>query len=104
MRTLFKRTALLAASLMIFAVPVLADEGMYNPVAESEPGQQGGKDQCLLVASNCAGRVYLSTEKIDSIQNEINKGTRVYSNEELRVLQRRLDEEKRFFDEVHQGG
>jgi hypothetical protein len=32
--------ALLVASLMIFAVPVLAGDGMCNPVAES--GQQGG--------------------------------------------------------------
>ena len=102
MKSLIRKIALLAASLMIFAVPVLADEGMFNPVAE--PDQQGAKDQCMLVASNCAGRVYTLTEKIESIQNEINKGRGVYTNDELRVLQKRLDEEKRFLDTATQGG
>ena len=103
MKTQFKKVALLTASLMIFAVPVLADEGIYRPVAEPEQ-QQGAKDQCLLVASNCSGRVDSINERIDRIQGELNKGTSVYTNDELRKLQNSLDEEKRFFNDMVQGG
>jgi hypothetical protein len=104
MKSQYKRIVLLAASLMIFAVPVLADGGMSNPVAESGQQQQGGKDQCLLVARNCAGSVDSMQERINRIQGEINKGTSVYTNDELRKLQNRLDEEKRFIHDIDLGG
>jgi hypothetical protein len=104
MKTQFKKVALLAASLMIFAVPVLADDGMMvNPVAEPEQ-QQGAKDQCLLVASSCAGSVDSIHERINRIQGELNKGTNVYTNDELRRLQNSLDEEKRFLNNIEMGG
>ncbi|HIJ89174.1 MAG TPA: hypothetical protein HPP97_16075 [Desulfuromonadales bacterium] len=103
MKSTFKRFALLTASLMIFAVPVLADEGMYNPVTEPEQ-QQGGKDQCLLVARNCSGSMDSIQERINRIQGELNKGSTVYSNDELRRLQNSLDEEKRFLNNIEMGG
>lgn len=103
MKTLLKNFALLAASLMIFAVPVLADEGMYSPVAEPEQ-QQGGKDQCLLVSRNCVGSVDSIQERIDRIQGELDRGTAVYTNDELRRLQRSLDEEKSFLNNIEMGG
>lgn len=103
MKILIKRFALLAASLMIFAVPALADEFIYDPAAE--PGQQqGGKDQCLLVASNCSGSVDTIQERINRIQGELNKGTSVYTNDELRRLQNSLDEEKRSLNNIEMGG
>ena len=102
METTFKSFALLAASLMIFAVPVLADEGMMSPTAE--PEQQGGKNECLLVARNCTGSLDTVSEKIVRIQDEINKGTRVYTNDELRTLQNKLDDSNRTLNDLMQGG
>ena len=104
MKTLLKRYALLASSLMIFAAPVLADEGMMvNPVAEPEQ-QMGGKDQCLLVSRNCAGSVDSIQERINRIQGELNKGTSVYTNDELRSLQNSLDKERSLLNDLVQGG
>lgn len=103
MKTVIKKFALLTAALMIFAVPALADEGVYNPVAEPQQ-QQGGRDQCLLVASNCSGSVDTIHERINRIQGELNKGTAVYTNDELRRLQNSLDEEKIFLNNIEMGG
>lgn len=103
MKTLMKKLALLTASLMILVVPVLADESMrMNTTTEHE--QQGGKDQCLLVSRNCAGQVDSTQERIDRIQNEINKGTSVYTNDELRTLERKLEQENEFLSDMYRGG
>ena len=105
MKSQSKRIALLAASLMVFAVPVLADDlNMFSPAAEPVQQQQGGKNECLLVASNCTGSVDTLTEKIDRFQNEINKGTSVYSNDELRTLQNNLNDAKKTLSDLMQGG
>lgn len=103
MRRLVKRIALLAAALMIMAVPVLAEDLSVVPSRDPEQ-QQGGKDQCLLVAMNCGDRAESFQNRIDMIQNEIKKGTDVYTTDELNTLQKRLDEEMRKFDDANVGG
>ena len=59
---------------MIIAVPVLAEEGALTPTAA--PAQQE-KKECLLVAMNCGDGVKSGRNKINRIQNEINRGTGV---------------------------
>jgi len=52
---------------------------------------QGQKEECLLVAVNC-GTDYRTLElKIESLRNEIAKGSDVYSADELKDLGKRLD-------------
>lgn len=103
MRNLSKKLALLTASLMIMAVPALADEGMMNP--SMEPGQQqDGKNECLLVARNCANQVDSLLERISRIQSEMSRGTAVYTDDELRRLQNQLDEAKRNINVLMEGG
>lgn len=101
MRTIIHRLTLLAAALIISAVPVLSDEGTINPVME--PGLQGEKDECLLVAMNCAGQVDSFQERIYRIQNEINKGNAVYTNEELKSLENKLENMRRDLDSLVYG-
>ncbi len=104
MKTQFKKFALLTASLMIFSAPVLADESMMvNSAAEPEQ-QMGGKKQCLLAANSCTGSVDSLTGRISKIQNEISKGTSVYTYDELRQLQKKLDEEIIFLNDEKLGG
>lgn len=80
------KTALLTATLMIAALPVLADEGSVMG-----PGYQSGKDERLLAAAGTCDRVGTFDGMIEKIQNEISKGNVVYTNDELRILHERLD-------------
>jgi len=90
MRCVIKRITLLAAALMIVAVPVLADESSMN--GKFEQGQQTDKNECLLVAMNCGNQVDSIQQRIDRIKGEISRGTDVYTNDELRTLNRELEE------------
>ena len=102
MRSIFKRIALLAAALMIVAVPALADEGSMD--SRIEQGQQVQKDECLLVAKNCGDQLDTIQERINRIKGEISRGTDVYTNEELRTLERQLDDAHKTLEELSAGG
>jgi hypothetical protein len=78
-----------AASLLLNAATVLAIGNIEG--IESEPQWTTEKDECLLVAKNCTDEVLSVNQRIDRLNAEINKGTAVYTNEELGVLQNKLD-------------
>jgi hypothetical protein len=65
--------------------------GAYDPGGQSEfTGQQMQKDQCLLVAMNCKGSFDSVQQRIEKLRKEIEKGTAVYSREELDRLSNQL--------------
>jgi len=103
MRHIVKRAALLAPALMLMAAPLLAAEfgGMDKSIT---PGVQGVKDECLLVASNCKVEPSPLELRIERIKKEIDKGTSVYTNEELNTLKRNLDEERESLENLYRGG
>jgi hypothetical protein len=101
MRCIIKRLALLAAALMLLTVPVLAVEGTMDKMLEQ--GQQGGKDECLLVAKNCGGEVDTIQQRIERIQKEIGRGTDVYTNDELKSLNRDLENEIKNLEQLNTG-
>jgi hypothetical protein len=90
MRNMLRRLTLLAAALMIMAVPVLAAEGSMDRMIEQ--GQQVNKNECLLAAVNCPNQVDTLQQRIDRIRGEIARGTDVYTTDELRRLDRELEE------------
>jgi len=85
---------------MLMAMPVLAAEGTIEKT--SDQWQQGGKDECLLVAKNCQADT--SQERIDRINKEIGRGTDVYTNDELQQLQRQLEFEIKNLEGINMGG
>jgi predicted nuclease with TOPRIM domain len=101
MRCITKRIALMAAALMIVVVPVLADEGSFDNKFQ---GRQPEKNECLLVARNCPDQVDTIQQRIDRIKGEISRGTDVYSNDELRRLNMKLDEAVKTLEEMSVGG
>lgn len=101
MRRTIREAVLLAAALMMIAIPVLADEGALMPAAE--PDQMGTKNECLLVSMNCGEQVDTIQQRIERIQNEIKRGTDVYTTDELRRLQNQLDDAKKNFDNLTNG-
>jgi hypothetical protein len=103
MRYVTKRIALLTAALSIVALPVLADDLSGGKWAE--PAQQPeGKDECLIVAMSTCDRVGTIQGRIDTILNEIKKGTAVYTEDELRILQNKLEDANREMNEAYVGG
>lgn len=103
MRRLITKIGLLAGALLIVAAPVLADD--MSVIPSREPAAvPAGKDQCLLVAMNCGDRAESIQNRIDEIQKELNKGTAVYTNDELKALERKLEFEKRDLIDANVGG
>ena len=94
-----KRISLLlsvvTAAMAFSVLPVLADE--YGMGQES---QSGGKDECLLVAMNCGNKVDTIQERINRIEHEISKGTAVYTQDELQVLDKQLRDANRTLNEL----
>ncbi|MDR3579362.1 MAG: hypothetical protein P4L44_05325 [Oryzomonas sp.] len=95
MRHARKSITLSIAALMLVALPVLADDATWGGVATQsdmrEPGQQNGKVECMLVAQNNCALEGVPDSRIDSIRHEIDKGSAVYTNEELQILNNELD-------------
>lgn len=50
------------------------------------------KDECVLASRNCMNQVDDIQQRIRKLNREIEKGTRVYSPEELKKLQDKLKE------------
>jgi hypothetical protein len=61
-------------------------------------GKPSEKDLCLLYLSQCGLQVQSLQDKITRLQEEIAKGTRVYTLEELRMLREKLEEVNRRLD------
>jgi hypothetical protein len=66
--------------------------------ASGQPGHYDAsqRDECLLVAQldnvNCPNRVDSIDNRIERLQREIAKGSRVYSPEELNYLKKELEQ------------
>lgn len=100
MRHIIKRITMLSAALMLLAVPVFAAEDTERMLEQG----QSGKDECLLVAKNCVGEADTIQQRIERIEHEIGRGTDVYTNEELRILNRQLENEQKSFENLIMGG
>lgn len=84
---------LLAVSLLLCAMPTQAEESIGGEHGIKE--QKGYKDECLLLAINCGNNFYTLEQKIDKLQQEISKGTDVYTTDELRKLREDLNSAKK---------
>lgn len=84
---------LMAAFMMSATVPVFAAE-----MTKEE------KDQCLLASKNCSMEVDTLQKKIKKLNAEIKKGKKVYSADEIKKLQQKLDEANALLDDILKGG
>jgi hypothetical protein len=88
MKSLTRTIPVMAAALMIFSLPAVADEGTMGRTGESNFGTT--KDECLLVAKNCG--VSSINARVERIEREISKGSSVYTDGELNQLKRELND------------
>ncbi len=90
MRHFIRSFTLSIALIMVMALTAIASEVVGIQGAVIAPVNRSGKVECLATNTNCHNTMSFS-ERIDWIQSEINKGTAVYSNEELKLMRERLD-------------
>lgn len=85
-----RRAALMlaAALCMTTTVPVFAQM------------TQSDKNECLLVSKNCADTVDDIQTRIKKLNTEISKGEAVYTPDELKKLQAKLDDIKTMLDNM----
>jgi len=102
MKYLMKRVSLLSAALMLISLPVLAEDGAMGRM--TEPARQNEKVGCLLVAKNNCVQAGSPESRIDKIRTEINKGTDVYTAEELIILNNELDKATSDLIDAYGGG
>jgi hypothetical protein len=75
--------SIVATSLFLSAAAVIS--------AENGMGNEKGKDVCLLVSMKCADNVDTIQQRIERLNKEIAKGTDVYTRDELRNLNIKLE-------------
>ena len=75
--------------------------GMAGSILPAFPGDDDAarqKDQCVLIARECGSSVQSIQDKIERLQEEIAKGTAVYTPDDLNLLKQRLDEVNKVLD------
>jgi len=72
---------------MFSAITIFAAENYSAPFGAPEKGVQSNqKNECLLVAKNCATESSTVRQRIIDLRREISKGLRVYTEKELHML------------------
>jgi len=94
-----KRTSMLfmamVFSLLSIIVPLYADEAAIDEPTEQQTQQ---KNECILLAISCGNSIISIQDKIELLKEEIAKGRKVYSPEELDRLRKKLDEVSKTLD------
>jgi len=79
---------MLAAFITSASVPAFAED------------MKSSKDECLLASKGCKDEVDSIQTKIKKLQTEINKGTKVYSADEIKKLDAKLKEANDILDKL----
>lgn len=99
MRTLALTVSTLLVSLLLAAVPGRsADDTLMDNFLMPK------KDTCLLYAKNCQDNSYVLQQRIERLQRELDRGTAVYSEDELNILRQRLDDANKALEFVFREG
>lgn len=86
---MIRKTISLAAVLLVAAtVPAMSQQTNQEKVI------------CELASRNCLNQVDIIQKKIKKLNNEIKKGTKTYSAEELKKLEQKLQETKDMLDKM----
>ena len=89
-----RKTVMGAVALVIaLAVGTYAEE-------KATGGEKIEKDVCLLYSQDCANQADSIQKKLQKLRAEIDKGSKVYTPEELRTLNQKLRDTERLIDDL----
>ena len=89
----------MVGSLLISVVPILSAEETIRKELQAPK-----KDLCLLLAKNCQDNTYVIQQRIERLHGEIGKGTSVYTDDELNILRKKLDDASKALEFVFSEG
>jgi hypothetical protein len=88
----------------VLTATVLCISALPAPSASGQTGQPGStalRDECLLVAkADCPNHLDSINDRITRLTREIAKGTQAYTSEELKYLNKELDQFKAMHDYI----
>lgn len=87
-------------TLLLITVLMLAVPSAVTLAAADGIPKKDEKDLCLLYAEKCAQRADSILEKIGKLKTEIEKGEKIYSPDELKRLERKLQEYEYFLNDL----
>jgi len=79
-------------STALIAMLLFSAVGQGDSSSTERERTRGAKDECLLVAINCPSPDYRLQERINRLRDEIDRGTAVYTPQELSILRRKLED------------
>lgn len=95
MKTVSIAVAMVAASMLFTVIPAFAEDGTTGLSNEYGVNRQfdmkAHKDECLIVARNCSGGLDDIMQRVDRLRKEIDKGSDVYTPDELKSLHEQLN-------------
>ena len=97
MRRIASVLTVLAATVLITGSTLMADDRIEYSTPDNS------KDECLLVAMNCANEVDSIQTRINRLNQEIARGPDVYTREELNVLKNKLQDATRTLNSIISG-
>lgn len=86
------------AALLVMAILVMSSSMSAFAMEKME------KDECLTRSMNCKTEVDDIQKKVKKLNAEINKGSKVYTAEELRSLNKKLKEVNALIDSMNKPG
>ena len=91
MNRLLTVISVVAVSMLFSAIAILGAENYPAPgVSHGKELQSSQKNECLLVAKNCATASDTVRQRIIELRKEIAKGYKVYTPTELNILREQL--------------
>jgi chaperonin cofactor prefoldin len=94
-----KKLIVAAALLLAFGTILHAEEKSPQP-QKAEDAVKQQKDDCILNAKGCGDQAMSIQTKIDRLKQEIDKGTKVYTPQELQRLKHKLEDANDVLDEL----
>ena len=91
MKRIITIISVLMASMLFSAIAILGAENYPMPFGSYGKGLQSyHKNECLLVAKNCANEFSTVRQRVIDLRKEIDKGYKVYTPTELNILKEQL--------------
>ncbi len=84
--------------MVVRLVLAFACMGLSVAYADDKTMSTAQKDECLLVSKNCQNTSLSIQEKMKKLQEEINKGDKAYTADEIKKLESKLKETEKDLD------
>ena len=81
--------------LLSVSVPVYAIDAVTTETPQQQTRQ---KNECILLAIKCGNTILSIQDKIELLKEEINKGSAVYTLDELNTLKQKLNDVSKTLD------